>query len=142
MSEAESTSNQTQDFLMDETAWPGSGIELEEFHAERGEFKIIVSGAGFVMVRAAYPNGEETQADLDLGLEEIQRLFTACVEHDLLSIQPSERDGSTEEAWQEITLVNVLGDRQTVSRWSGEPQPDFEAVYEELVCLKNTPLSS
>jgi len=125
--------NQTQTFLIDESSWHAANIHLRDVQGLWGGRLISVSGAGRTTVQVISPAMVEHRYQFNLDEAQTWRLLSIFIQHDFVSIECTERMGFPDEARPTIMLINVNGQRCTISKWAGVQEPRFDAIYAELL---------
>src|ERR1041385_7965660 len=126
----------TQTFLGDESQRGVASVELVDIQGLWGGRRILVSGSRKVLVQRVLRGQLEKRYEFELSIDEWNRLLDLFVEYDFLTISPAERPGIPDEAHPSISLMNVGGDKWTVSKWAGVTDERFDSLYATLMHLE------
>jgi hypothetical protein len=124
--------NATGKFLGDPVNWKDAQVHLYAMQALFGGWRVYVFGNRDAIVQHVSPVTQEKRYRLQFTDEEFQSLLTACIENDLLAVEPSKRPGHPDETMIQITLINPQKESRTASKWAGDVNPAFDVVSRVL----------
>jgi hypothetical protein len=127
----------TRIFIGNPSDWKDVKIHLTSLQGLWGGWHILIDGNREVIIQHVSPAMREERFKLNLGEAEFQSLLEACIQNDVLSIQPSRRMGHPDETMLQITLINAQGESRTASKWAGDSHPNFDPVYKQIFTLTN-----
>ena len=125
----------TRLFLGNPSGWKDVKIHLTSLQGLWGGWHILVCGSGEVIIQHVSPSMHEERFRLELSEAEFRLLLEACIQNDLLSIQPLRSMGRPEEIMLQITLINAQGESRTASKWAGDSLAAFDTVYRQIFIL-------
>jgi hypothetical protein len=120
--------NTTQLFLGDPMNWKDVQIYLSVMQALFGGWRVYVFGGRDAIVQRVSPVTQEKRYRLQFAETEFQSLLQACIDNDLLAVEPSKRPGHPDETMIQITLINSNKESRTASKWAGDKHAAFDAV--------------
>jgi hypothetical protein len=126
--------NETARFLGERAGWRGATLTLEDLHGLWGGWHIRVGGDGRMAARGVLPSAAQTQVQKRLSTEQVNLLFEACIQWDLVAIHFPLRDGYVpDETHTALVLQNGVGDLHKVVCWGNDPKHEgFEYLCELL----------
>jgi len=120
-------------------AIPFVEVILRDVHPLWGGRFVRLRADGSLFVRIVAPGGETTEHTSQVPPEQVAKLAALLETHRFGEIEVPDRPGLPDEARPEIEVVWRSGERTVVAKWAGDAHPDFDAVYEWLVRLAETP---
>jgi hypothetical protein len=125
--------NRTADFLGPPERWAGARLGLRDVHGLWGGQRLDLDGAGKGWVSVVDRVGQVRRYEVGLDAGRVRALFEQVISSDLTALEFRLRPGQPDESRPVIVVGNAAGESRTISKWSGDHSPAFEAVYQALL---------
>jgi hypothetical protein len=94
-----------------------------------------LAGTGQGSVSVVDRVGQVRRYALALDPARVTGLFEQLISVDFLALAFRSRPGQPDESRPVIVVTNPAGEGRTISKWSGEHSPAFEAVYQVMLAI-------
>jgi hypothetical protein len=122
------TMNTTQLFLGNPANWKDVQVHLSAMQALFGGWRVYVFGDRDTIIQRVSPVTQEQRFRLTFTENDFQSLLEACIENDLLTVEPFKRPGHPDETMIQITLINPRKESQTANKWAGDKLAEFDTI--------------
>lgn len=126
----------TYKFLGTELGWLRCRVELYDPHGQHGGTVVHLDGLGRCVIRLQRGQ-EERRFSVKLDPREVEALFRLVLTADLVALAiPESGPPQPGERRPVLVLHNSCNKRFALAKWSHQPAPAFERVYEALLALR------
>lgn len=129
--------NQTQQFLGEQTEWPAAALQLHALQGLWGGRIITVSGAGRVVARLVERGMWERRYVWQMDAAAAQTLFALFIHQNFAALSLTLRPGLPDETLSQLSLTNSQGTIIIHAQWQTDSHPIFDSLNAAILKLES-----